>query len=135
MRFEQAVREGFRHYADFSGRATRPEFWWWILFTTLVSAALSALPVGPTVWTAVAQHSVAAGGSLASAWSIAVLLPTLALTVRRLRDGTHGWGHIFWIFLPIAGLIILIVLCAQPSTPSLPVAGTPDDATVPAVRP
>ena len=135
MRFEHAVREGFRRYADFSGRATRPAFWWWILFTALVSAALSALPVGPTVWTAVAQHSVYTGSSLASVWSIAVLLPTLAVTVRRLRDAGHGWGHLFWILLPIAGLIVLIVLCAERSTPILPAPDSPDDATVEAFGP
>ncbi|MGN6742048.1 MAG: DUF805 domain-containing protein, partial [Amnibacterium sp.] len=47
MRFEQAIRSGFRNYAEFGGRASRPEFWWWILFTTIVSAALNALPVWP----------------------------------------------------------------------------------------
>ncbi len=135
MRFEQAVREGFRHYADFGGRASRPEFWWWILFTALVSAALSALPVGPSVWTAVALHSAPTGGSLASVWSIAVLLPTLGLIVRRLRDAGSGWGHLFWLLVPIAGLVVLAVLCAQPSTPALPSPSSPDDTAVEAARP
>src|SRR6185437_15538021 len=45
MTFFDAIKTVFRKYAEFGGRATRPEFWWWTLFTTLVSAALNALSV------------------------------------------------------------------------------------------
>ena len=121
MRIDQAIGTGFRKYADLSGRATRPEFWWWILFTTLVSAALNTLQVHPmlvwngmTVWNGI----MPAAGSLSGVWSIAVLLPTIAVTVRRLRDAGRGWGNVFWILLPLAGLIVLVVLCAQPSVPA-----------------
>jgi len=41
MNFPNAVKSGFRNYANFKGRATRSEFWWWTLFTVIVSAALS----------------------------------------------------------------------------------------------
>ena len=119
MRFEQAIMAGFRNYAEFRGRARRPEFWWWVLFTTLVSAVLNALPAWPMMtwpW----HDSFQPASGLAGAWSIAVLLPTLGLTVRRLRDAGYGWGHLFWLLLPLAGLIILIVLCAQPSMPTPP---------------
>ncbi|MGN6742712.1 MAG: DUF805 domain-containing protein, partial [Amnibacterium sp.] len=101
----------------------RPEFWWWILFTTIVSAVLNALPVWPFAWTS-GMHlangttvpvAVPGSGGLGAAWSIAVLLPTLGLAVRRLRDAGYGWGHLFWLLLPIAGLIVVIVLLAQPS--------------------
>jgi uncharacterized membrane protein YhaH (DUF805 family) len=37
------------------------------------------------------------------------------VTVRRLRDAGYEWGHVFWILLPLAGAIVLIVLCAQPT--------------------
>lgn len=112
MRFEQAITNGFRKYSEFTGRAGRVEFWWWILFTTLVSAAISAIPVVPMmVWNGTLHPS----GSLAGLWSVAVLLPTLAVTVRRLRDSGRGWGNLFWILVPLAGLIVLVVLCAQPS--------------------
>lgn len=105
MTFFQAIGTGFRKYADFSGTATRPEFWWWSLFTTLASAALAA------------TANVAYGGNpdVNALWSIVVLLPSLAVAVRRLRDAGHGWGHLFWLLLPLAGLIIIAVLCAQPS--------------------
>lgn len=126
MRFDQAITAGFRNYAEFGGRARRPEFWWWVLFTALVSAALNALPVWPMMW--MPWHgSFQPGSGLAGAWSIAVLLPTLGLTVRRLRDAGYGWGHLFWLLLPLAGLIVLIVLCAQPSTPIQRTATDPAD--------
>ena len=37
------------------------------------------------------------------------------MTVRRLRDAGYGWGHVFWLLLPVAGLIFLVVLLAQRS--------------------
>ena len=131
MRFEQAIRQGFRNYAEFGGRAERPEFWWWILFIALVSAALNTLPVGPALLMPWPHGSVDSGGSLAGLWSIAVLLPTLGLTVRRLRDAGYGWGHLFWVLVPLAGLIVLIVLCAQPSTSASTRGRREDDVTVP----
>ena len=118
MTFFQAIDNGFRRYADFPGRASRPEFWWWILFTALVSGALNAIPaltirlpdggliVGPSI-----------GNTLGAIWGIVILVPTLALIIRRLRDAGFGWGHVFWILVPIAGLVVLAVLCAQPSKP------------------
>jgi len=115
MAMGEAVRSGFLHYADFSGRARRPEFWWWILFTVLVSAILGALPG----WTGPMSHMSMSGHyNLSGAWDLAVLLPTLAVTVRRLRDAGFGWGHVLWALLPVAGQIILAILCAQPTRPT-----------------
>jgi uncharacterized membrane protein YhaH (DUF805 family) len=114
MSFGQSIRTVFRKYAEFRGVAGRSEFWWWILFTVLVSSVLGALPFpiltvapdGGLAWTAT---------TLAGVWGIAVLLPNLAVTVRRLRDAGYGWGNLFWLLLPVAGVVVLIVLCAQPS--------------------
>jgi len=124
MTFPQSIRGGFRRYADFSGTASRSEFWWWILFTVLVGAALAALP-GPTL--ASIDGTGLGAPSFTSVWHFAVLLPTLAVTVRRLRGAGSSWGHIFWIFLPLAGAIVLAVLCSQPPTTRItaPAAATP----------
>jgi uncharacterized membrane protein YhaH (DUF805 family) len=111
MSFSQAIRSGFRGYAEFSGTSSRSEFWWWILFTVLVGSALAALPVPTLGWV----DSAAPGApALTPVWQIAVLLPTLAVTVRRLRGAGSSWGNIFWILLPVAGAIVLAVLCSQP---------------------
>ena len=109
MTFGDSISTVFHKYADFTGRARRPEFWWFILFSTLVSSALGSLNF------ATPDGVISIGSSLAGAWSIAVLLPTLAVSVRRLRDAGRSWTQLFWILLPIAGLIVLIVRLCEPS--------------------
>jgi hypothetical protein len=89
------------------------------LFVVLVNLVLNALwvPVG---------RGTTVGSWLSWLWSLAILLPSLAVLVRRLRDAGHGWGHVFWLLLPFVGTIILIVLAAQPSTDAVPrPAGAP----------
>ena len=61
------------------------------------------------------------GSLLAGLWGIAVLLPNLAVAVRRLRDAGYGWGNLFWILVPIAGIVVLIVLWTQPTKAAVPV--------------
>ncbi|TDN91602.1 DUF805 domain-containing protein [Microbacterium sp. BK668] len=125
MSFVQAIQVGFAKYAEFRGRASRPEFWWWILFTVLVSAALSAIPVYGFDFD---TGRFTAQPALTGLWSIVILLPTLAVTVRRLRDADHPWGNVFWVLLPVAGMIVLIVLCAQESRAAVPTAGRDADS-------
>jgi uncharacterized membrane protein YhaH (DUF805 family) len=119
MTFFQSIKTVFSKYAEFTGRATRPEFWWFTLFSALVSAALSSLNVYSTNMNgmsfAVTSSSVGFGASFASLWSIGVLLPSLAVGVRRLRDAGYRWTQLFWVLLPIVGAIILIIRLAEPS--------------------
>jgi uncharacterized membrane protein YhaH (DUF805 family) len=122
MTFFDAIKTGFRKYAEFGGRATRPEFWWWTLFTTLVSAALNALsvPMYGVMYSRMLDTGPAftngySSFSFAGLWSIAVLLPSLAVAVRRLRDAGRSWTQLFWLLLPLAGLIVLIVRLCEPS--------------------
>jgi uncharacterized membrane protein YhaH (DUF805 family) len=111
MNFSSAVPAVFRKYAEFSGRAPRSEFWWWLLFTTLVGTALGLV----SSWTVQLAGGALPWLDLAALWGLVVLLPSLAVQVRRLRDAGFGWGHVFWVLLPVAGLIILAALSAQPS--------------------
>lgn len=111
MSFGTAITTVARKYADFEGRATRSEFWWFILFAALVSAALGALNV------VTPQGTLALGTTLASVWSIATIVPTLAVGVRRLRDADRSWKQIFWILVPIAGIIVLVIAWIEPSKP------------------
>lgn len=113
MSFGAAIAAFWNHYAEFTGTARRSEFWWAILFVALVSAGLGIIANG------------LGGGSgamlpteepwLVSLWSLATLLPTLAVLVRRLRDAAYGWPHVFWLLVPIAGLIVLAIFCSSPS--------------------
>ncbi|MBK9924787.1 MAG: DUF805 domain-containing protein [Anaerolineales bacterium] len=100
--FYEAIRVCFIKYAEFNGRASRSEFWWFALFITLVSGALQYL-----------------SQNLSSIFLIAVLLPLLAVGTRRLRDsGKSGWWQ-FFLLVPVAGIIMLGILWAQPPTSPL----------------
>ncbi|MGV8969059.1 MAG: DUF805 domain-containing protein [Microbacteriaceae bacterium] len=110
MRFFDAVKTVVTKFAEFDGRATRPEYWWFALFNFLVVGALGSLNLYSS-----SQETWFIGSSLASFWSFVVLLPYLAVTVRRLRDAGYRWVEVLWILLPIAGLIILIVRLSEPS--------------------
>lgn len=113
MNMMDAVRSGFQRYAQFSGRATRPEFWWWILFTGLAGTVLGSIPFGFAGMPMGMMHSA---NNLGTVWDLVVLVPTLAVAVRRLRDAGYGWAHLFWLLIPGVGLIIMAILCAQPTT-------------------
>ncbi|MEI8022825.1 MAG: DUF805 domain-containing protein [Actinomycetota bacterium] len=85
MNFQTSIRSGFQNYANFKGRASRAEYWWWVLFTVILGLVGSSI------------HS-----SLGNAASFVTLLPTLAVAVRRMHDTDHaGW----WIFAPIFNLV------------------------------
>jgi len=107
MNFSQAVRAVFSKYATFDGRARRAEYWYFSLFLGLVYVAISVIGVlgGDTMtsFAAVLQGVIALG----------TLLPTLAVTARRLHDtGRSGW----WMLLslvPIVGLILLVWYCTR----------------------
>jgi len=95
----EAVKICFTKYIVFNGRATRAEYWWWTLFTTLVCAVL--------YW----------NEYLSGAASLAFLLPSLAVSWRRMHDIGKGGGWYFILLIPVVGWIIWIVWCCQPSEP------------------
>ena len=98
MNFLTAITTCLSKFATFSGRATRSEFWWFYLFTLLLS------------WFA----QMAVGAGIAGVVSLVLFLPLLAATVRRLHDiGRNGW----WILIAftIIGIIVLIVFYATDS--------------------
>lgn len=101
-----AIRAAFTRYAEFDGRATRAEFWYFSLFTGLVTIGLVFASIVPVL------GYLALLGLLA--WNVATLLPLLAISVRRLRDAGLHWAWIFLSLLPFGG-IALIVLWCQPS--------------------
>ena len=118
MSFGEAIQTVFHRYAELTGRAARAEFWWWALFNLLVAAALNffnVIRIGDNPYL---------GSLLSGVWGIAVLLPNLAVTVRRLRDAGYGWGHLFWLLVPIAAFFVLITLLAQPTKPTVPATAT-----------
>ncbi len=96
MTFGESIKTCFSKYADFEGRATRSEFWWWMLFVFLASAATGIV-----------------SEVLSGVFSLAVLLPNLAAGARRLHDTDRsGWLQLIAL-IPLIGWILLIVWCAQ----------------------
>ena len=98
MSFTEAVISVFTNYANFKGRATRSEYWYFVLFNMVVSAVLSGL--------AQASNGLAIISVL---YSLAVFIPGLAVAVRRLHDvGKSGWWY-FIVLVPCVGFIILLL--------------------------
>ena len=95
-----------KNYAGFSGRARRTEYWMFILFNIIISAVLGAI------------GSVADQGStLGGLYGLVVLIPSLAVAVRRLHDtGRSGWWLLIGI-IPLIGAIVLIVFMASEGKP------------------
>lgn len=99
--------EAFKRYIDFQGRSSRPEFWYFVLFNTIVSVILAL--VDSSMGTFDASIGL---GFFSGIYALAVFLPSLAVAVRRLHDTSHSAWYLLIALIPIAGLIVLIVLYA-----------------------
>ena len=105
MSFTDAVKSVFAQYAGFSGRARRSEYWWFTLFVVVVYIAASVVDaaLGVTALTIVAI--------------LALLLPSIAVAVRRLHDTNRsGWWYLISL-VPFVGGLILLAFTLQDSTP------------------
>ena len=108
MDFGEAIRTCMSKYATFEGRASRSEFWWFYLFTALVSLVAS--------WVGLVVLGDSMG--LATLANLLLLLPILAVEVRRLHDtGRSGW----WLLLALTGIGVIVLIFWWASE------GQPDD--------
>ena len=89
----------WKNFANFSGRTNVGGYWWAVLGNFIVSFVLSLIGVEVLI----------------SVYSIATLIPTLSIAVRRLRDAGKGWGWLFITLIPLVGWIIFIVMMCKPS--------------------
>jgi uncharacterized membrane protein YhaH (DUF805 family) len=90
MNFWQAIASGFSNYVNFSGRAARSEYWYWLLFVWIV--ALAALLFDRSI----VHHR---HGPFEGVWTLVTFLPGLGVSIRRLHDiDRTGW----WMLLPCA---------------------------------
>lgn len=97
MTFGESIRTCFSKYATFAGRASRSEYWWFFLFNFLVSIGCGMI-----------------SDTLSGLYSLAVLLPSLAVGVRRLHDiDKSGWFLLVWL-IPLVGWIIQLVWATRP---------------------
>ncbi|MDR1799239.1 MAG: DUF805 domain-containing protein [Bifidobacteriaceae bacterium] len=136
-----AIKRFFAKYAVFSGRASRSEYWWAYLFTTVVSWILS---IPAAVWlsqvfskviqwmidsfeasnkSSVPEPEISAPGALtivfialAAIWGLAILVPQLAITWRRLHDG--GFSGLWYLLVLVGpGSIVIFIFTLLPSKP------------------
>lgn len=107
-----AIRSFFKGYANFSGRSTRPEFWWvWLLNMVIFLPAYYSLFTGVEFDNPIINIALF---SMCIILFIVEFVPLLALIVRRLRDVGIHWAYIFIVFVPL-GAITLLVMLAMPS--------------------
>ena len=105
-----------KHYADFSGRATRTEYWLFALFNFLVSIAFSAL-FGLSAAMRAPGGVVIALLILEALYCLAVLIPCLAVAVRRFHDQGRSGAMILLGLIPFVGGLILFIFMLLPSQP------------------
>ena len=119
MNFVDAVRSGFNNYANFSGRALRSEYWWWVVFVWIAGLVANIIDsaLGWRVYETTVNGIQQGSGPIAAIVGLALIIPGLAVLVRRLHD-TDRSGWWFWlIIIPIIGWIVLIVFLASTGTP------------------
>jgi uncharacterized membrane protein YhaH (DUF805 family) len=93
-----------KKYAVFSGRARRKEYWYFTLFNLIIAFVLGLI-----------DALVGTYGVLGSLYSLAVLLPTIGVSVRRLHDTGHSGWWLFIGLIPLIGAIILLIYMASDS--------------------
>lgn len=107
MNFSEAIQSGFQNYVNFSGRAQRSAYWFWALFAFLVSVAAAIVdsilfgfkPEGINIIQAIV--------------GLALLLPGLSVSIRRLHDRDHtGWWFLL-IFTGIGAILLLVWFCMK----------------------
>ena len=120
MGFSEAIRTCLHKYVDFKGRARRSEYWYWVLFTVIVSIVAgildSALDLKPILFAD--DPSVTTTGPFEAITSLALFLPGLAVAVRRLHDrDKSGWWILLNLIFVIGSLILLFGFYIKDSVP------------------
>lgn len=121
--FSNAIGAGFGKYVDFSGRASRSEYWWWTVFNLLVTFVAIMLDAVLFPGSISAQSTY---GVLTVIASIALFLPSLTVFVRRLHDTDRSAWWLLISLVPIVGAIVLLVFLVSAGTPGANRFGPPN---------
>jgi uncharacterized membrane protein YhaH (DUF805 family) len=127
--FPDAIKRVFKKYATFSGRAGRGEYWWWALASVVVWAVLNVITsisrlsaptsaTGYTYTTSTPGPLAIAGPILLVVWGLAVVVPTLALTVRRLHEVNLSGLLVLLMLMPFLGGLAVAIMTLLPSNPA-----------------
>ncbi len=119
MSFPEAISDAFSKYVKFTGRSSRSAYWWFYLFNILALVAALAL-----------DYALGTGGIIYALAAIALLLPNLAVAVRRLHDSGHSGWWLLIAIVPVIGAIVVLVFTLQGSEPPNQWGGGPDERAV-----
>jgi uncharacterized membrane protein YhaH (DUF805 family) len=117
MNFVDAIASGFKNYFNFKGRASRSEFWYWVLFTILLSLVLGtietviwpAAPIDSEDLEAVLNSAFSAPTPLTSLANLILFIPGLSVSARRFHDAGFSAKWLFFLLVPAAYSIFAIV--------------------------
>ena len=110
MNMKESVVSVFTNWNNFSGRACRSEFWYFVLATTLVSIIISIIEIA----TGMVDIQTAEMGILSILLTLLLVVPSLSVTARRLQDrGWSGWWQL--LYLTIVGGLVIVVLNILPA--------------------
>jgi uncharacterized membrane protein YhaH (DUF805 family) len=117
MGFGESIQSFFTNYVKFTGRARRSEYWFITLFLALTS--IGATVIDGVLFAGDIDDFLLDGGwgPVGVLWLLAVLLPSIAVLVRRLHDSDKSAWWILIILVPLAGVIVLFVFTLLDSTP------------------
>ena len=96
MSFSEVVKYCLSNYVNFKGRASRSEYWFFVLFSWIIAVGSITISV-----------------DLYSLAILGLLLPQLAAATRRLHDGGGSAWHFLWFFVPFGALALLVSLCRE----------------------
>jgi len=103
MNIQEAFISGWTNWNNFTGRASRSEFWFFYLSLTIISIVLSIL-----------EMLIGIPGILTTLYQLIIIVPYIAITARRLHDwGISGWWQLS--YLTIIGILVIIILCMLPA--------------------
>ena len=104
MNFAQAISSGFSKYVQFSGRSSRSEYWYWTLFVIIISIAANVV------------DGMLESGLVSGIVGLAVLLPGLAVSSRRLHDIDRSFWWVLITFTVIGVLLLIYWACVRGTT-------------------
>ena len=104
--------EALKKYAVFGGRSRRKEYWYFVLFSLIVSLVLSAIDA--LLGTFSSSTNV---GLLGGIYGLAIIIPSIAVSVRRLHDIDRTGWWVLMSLVPVIGTIVLLVFAALEGTP------------------
>lgn len=118
MGFSESVKSVFSKYATFSGRASRSEYWYFVLFNLIITIPLFIVGaiIGALLGSGESSMvtALAVGYILVCIYSLAIIIPSIAVAVRRLHDtGKSGWLYLLVLIPYLGGLVIFVFMLLE----------------------